>query len=267
VIGATNRRTFLQLTAVSLAGQAASLTSFGRPTEVPSYFPLQDPTLVREMVIVAHGNLGRVKELLAAQPALARAAIDWGYGDWESALGAASHVGHRGIAELLFANGARPSLFSAAMLGQLDVVRAFVAASPGVQRTLGPHSITLLAHARAGGSSAEKVVDYLQQLGDADSLPATVPLDERTRDRCIGIYAFGAAPNDRLIVALNRDVLTVQRPGTAYRLLRYLGNMAFFPVGAEAVRIRFASAGVDSLAETVAVYDPGLIVAATRTTG
>lgn len=31
----------------------------------------------------------------------------------------------------------------AVMLGQLDVVKAFVAARPGVQRTLGPHSIAL----------------------------------------------------------------------------------------------------------------------------
>ncbi len=34
----------------------------------------------------------------------------------------------------LIANGAQPTIFSAAMLGQTDVVRAFVAAQPGVQR-------------------------------------------------------------------------------------------------------------------------------------
>ena len=32
------------------------------------------------------------------------------------------------------------------MLGQLDVVKAAIAASPGVQRVKGPHSITLLRH-------------------------------------------------------------------------------------------------------------------------
>ncbi|HET9832903.1 MAG TPA: hypothetical protein VFP91_14370 [Vicinamibacterales bacterium] len=36
------------------------------------------------------------------------------------------------------ANGARPTIFSAAMLGQLDAVKALVAANPGIQRTKGP---------------------------------------------------------------------------------------------------------------------------------
>ncbi len=102
------------------------------------------------MVAVSHGNVARVKELLAASPALAKAAWDWGYGDWESALGAASHVGNREIAALLLTNGAHPTIFSAAMLGQLDVVKAFIAASPGVQKTYGPHGISLLAHAKNG---------------------------------------------------------------------------------------------------------------------
>jgi len=61
-----------------------------------------------------------------------KAVWDWGFGDWESALGAASHVGNREIAEYLIAHGARPSLFSATMLGHLDVVKAFIAAQPGV---------------------------------------------------------------------------------------------------------------------------------------
>jgi hypothetical protein len=109
------------------------------------------------MVTVAHGNIERVRELVEAQPTLAKAAWDWGFGDWETALGAASHTGGREIAEYLIAKGARPSVFSAAMLGQLDVVKAFVAAQPGVQRILGPHSIPLLAHAKAGGAAAEEV--------------------------------------------------------------------------------------------------------------
>src|SRR5512134_2437591 len=92
----------------------------------PESFPAQDPAVVREMVGVSHGNVGRVRELLAERPALANAAWDWGCGDWESALGAASHVGNREIAGLLLASGARPTLFSAAMLGQLEVVRALV---------------------------------------------------------------------------------------------------------------------------------------------
>jgi hypothetical protein len=100
---------------------------------VDAAFPSHPPALAREIVGASHGNVARVKELVAGRPALARAAWDWGYGDWETALGAASHVGHREIAELLLANGAHPTIFSAAMLGQLEVVKAFIT-GPALRR-------------------------------------------------------------------------------------------------------------------------------------
>ena len=136
---------------------------------VTDSFPAQPVEIVREMVTVAHGDFKRVKELVDGRPSLAKAAIDWGFGDWEDALGAASHVGNREIAEYLIGKGARPTLFSAAMLGQLDTVKAFLAAQPGAQRIAGPHSISLLAHAKAGGQQAEGVYQYLDALGDAGS--------------------------------------------------------------------------------------------------
>ena len=148
------------------------------------------------MVGVSHGNLVRVRELVERQPALARAAVDWGFGDWETALGAASHTGRREIAELLLANGAQPSLFSAAMMGQLDVVRAFVESRPGIQGILGPHSITLLAHARAGGPDAAPVVKYLEGVGGADQRPTTQPLAPADRDAVVGRYQFGPGARD-----------------------------------------------------------------------
>ncbi len=158
-------------------------------------FPTQDPALVREMVGVSHGNLARVKELVERQPALARATYDWGFGDWESALDAASHVGNREIALFLLANGARPTIFSAAMLGQLDVVKAFVAATPGVQRTLGPHGITLLAHATAGRDQARPVLEYLEQLGDANPRLESPPLTDAEIAALSGTYHYGSEPH------------------------------------------------------------------------
>ena len=93
-------------------------------TAVPSAsFPAHEPDLVKEIVSVSHGNLARVKELVSARPALARASWDWGYGDWETPIDAASHVGNRPIAEYLIANGARPTIYTAAMMGQLDIVK------------------------------------------------------------------------------------------------------------------------------------------------
>ncbi|MFN8443902.1 MAG: hypothetical protein U0175_24190 [Caldilineaceae bacterium] len=97
-----------------------------------------DSALVQQFVANSHGNFERVKELLAQEPALVNAAWDWGGGDWESGLGAASHVGRRDIAEYLLAHGARIDIFAATMLGELAVVKALVAAFPGSPKCLGP---------------------------------------------------------------------------------------------------------------------------------
>ena len=65
------------------------------------------------MVTVAHGQVARVKELVGRHQTLAKATYDWGFGDWESALGAASHVGNREIAEFLSGErGPAVNLFS-----------------------------------------------------------------------------------------------------------------------------------------------------------
>src|SRR5829696_5937518 len=155
-------------------------------------FPALDPALVREAVGVSHRDLKRVQELVERQPALARASIDWGFGDWEACIDAASHVGNKPIAEFLIANGARPTIFSAAMMGQLDVVKAFIAARPGVQKNLGPHGLTLMWHAQRGGPDAAAVVQYLTSLGDADIPPATSPLATADRDLLVGKYTYGS---------------------------------------------------------------------------
>ena len=118
--------------------------------------------LVQEFVGNAHGNLDRVKELLAQEPALVNACWDWGGGDWETGLGAAAHTGRRDIAEHLLANGARFDLFTAAMLGQLDLVKAILSAQPRLRHTPGAHGIPLLQHAKIG--NAQNVVEYLEAL-------------------------------------------------------------------------------------------------------
>src|SRR5215813_13200577 len=111
-------------------------------------------TLVREMVVQAHGDLARVTELLEGEPRLVNAAWDWGGGDWETPLGAAAHMGRADIATYLLERGARLDLFAAAMLGKLEVVRATIEAFPTARQVAGPHGIPLLAHAKAGGEQA-----------------------------------------------------------------------------------------------------------------
>lgn len=223
---------------------------------VPDSFPTQPPEVVREMVTVAHGNFKRVRELVDARPSLAKAGWDWGFGDWETALGAASHTGRREIAEYLMEHGARPTLFSAAMLGQLEVVKAFVAAQPGVQRIPGPHSIPLLAHARAGGPQAEPVLRYLESLGDAGA-PAGPAISADRLEALTGTYVFGDGPKDRIEISVERGSLQLNRVGGDKRGLIPVGDMEFHPMGAAAVRVRFDGNGLK-------IYDPELVLTARR---
>jgi hypothetical protein len=121
-----------------------------------------DKELVAEFVLKSHGDLGVVKQLVEREPAIVNAAWDWGGGDWETGLGAAAHVGRRDIAEYLLEHGARKDVFAAAMLGEVDVVRAMLEAQPGLRDARGPHGIPLSAHAEAGGEQARDVLDLLQ---------------------------------------------------------------------------------------------------------
>ena len=113
---------------------------------------------VQAFVGNAHGDLDAVRAALTADQTLANAAWDWGDGDWESALGAAAHMGRRDIAELLLEHGARMDVFAAAMLDEVEIVRLMLAIQPEPK---GPHGIPLRAHAEAG--NAQRV---LQLLGD-----------------------------------------------------------------------------------------------------
>lgn len=126
--------------------------------------PVIEASLVQDFVGNAHGDLNRVQELLAQEPALINACWDWGGGDFETALGAASHMGRRDIACFLLDQGARLDLFAATMLGELEIVKAALTAFPEALHTPGPHGISLIAHAKAGGDEAKKVLDYLEAL-------------------------------------------------------------------------------------------------------
>lgn len=149
----TRRVSFLLAPAALLIGQEKKKLDKGPPLEA---------ALVKEFVGAAHGKLDRTKEMLAERPALLNATWDWGGGDFETGLGGAAHMGNREIALYLIGQGARTDIFSAAMLGQLDVVKALVKAFPGIEKSLGPHKIPLLAHAKRGG--AEEVAAYLEAI-------------------------------------------------------------------------------------------------------
>src|SRR5579863_3388200 len=263
------RRSLLQFAGLAVSAPAWSFASTAdrgsaggdaEKSPLGSTFPTQAPELVQEMVRVSHFDLKRVQQLVEAQPSLARAAWDWGFGDWETALGAASHMGNRPIAGYLISKGARPSLFSSAMLGHLDVVKAFVAAQPGVQRIRGPHSISLLAHAQAGGDAARPVFEYLQSLGDAGA-DTPAPLLQKDIDAIVGEYPFGAGANDCVDVKAEKNNLMWTRRGTMGRPLFHLGDRVFYPWGAAAVRIGFSQQGSTT---KMSVHDPDIVLTAVR---
>lgn len=218
-------------------------------------YPRQDQELVSEVVGASHFDRQRVEVLVKAYPELVNASWDWGFGDWESALGAASHTGQRAIAELLLDRGARMDIFAAAMLGYTNIVQAFVTAQPGIQRRLGPHGIPLLAHAQAGGKPAVDTVAYLESLGDAGiGLKAAALPDER-KPRYLGDFV-SRRTGLKLTCRLNKagklvvDVHSGEFQ-TNNRLIVYLGDDEFYTAGVLSVRLRFAFANGKATAVTI----------------
>ena len=147
----------------SPSGPAPSATADNVP-DFPEHDPQFDRTRVKRFVIAGHCNLPAVKAMLAEEPNLINGAIDWGNGDFETALGGASHMGRRDIAEYLLEHNARMDIFAATMLGRLDIVTAAVAAFPNIVHVPGPHGIPLIVHAEKGGPAAKAVLEFLQPL-------------------------------------------------------------------------------------------------------
>jgi hypothetical protein len=183
-----SRRSFFNLTAgvaltavpaFTLAQQqgekAAAPTQIPHPEEAPFTRDYAAPgfnpkwkkqqlnrLMVQDFVIYAHMDLDMVKMLLAKEPRLIAAHMDWGGGDWESGLGGASHMGNKDIVNYLLEKGARIDIFCAAMMGQLEVVKSFLKLQPNLIDSYGPHGMNLHFHAQQG--KATEVYDYLQSI-------------------------------------------------------------------------------------------------------
>lgn len=135
------------------------------PMAKPQKGPPLDKELVKEFVTVAHKDFDKVKSMLQVNPDLLNASHTWKDWDWEDAVGAAGHMGFRDMALYLLEQGARPTICVAAMLGNLEVVKTFITAFPQMKYSVGPHNISLLDHARAGGEEAKPVIEYLASVG------------------------------------------------------------------------------------------------------
>lgn len=131
-----------------------------------------DSELIREFVIAGHGNLARVKEMLAEHPELLNAAYPWSQTDRETAIIAAGQVGNVAVAEYLLAKGAPLSICTAAMLGRQRDVEQFLGISSESIRELGAHGIPLLAHAALSGN--RELVQMLVERGATDGMSSAL---------------------------------------------------------------------------------------------
>src|SRR5688572_17075348 len=205
------RRRFIRGSAFGLIGitafgnlSAQNTVEIGKAENADSLFyryPGINDAMSSGVVGASHGNFDKVKELVGQRPELAGASWDWGFGDWETALGAASHVGRRDIAEFLISNGARPDIFTFTMLGMLKSVQEIIETVPGVQSHTGPHGITLLQHAKnrleakdisaTDRENVNKVISYLEGLGNADMKPRNLGMTDDEKKKFFGEYRFG----------------------------------------------------------------------------
>jgi hypothetical protein len=161
-----NRKNFIRHSVSSAAGILLVPAIFSNPYESGLLHPQPpDPELVKQFVGAAHKDMERVKLMLQESPDLLNSVNNLGGWDWEDAIGAAGHVGIPDLALYLLEKGARPTICVAAMLGKTDVVKAYITAFPQMKDAVGPHKISLVRHAKAGGENAREVLDYLRSLG------------------------------------------------------------------------------------------------------
>ncbi|MDU8886287.1 hypothetical protein RXV94_08950 [Yeosuana sp. MJ-SS3] len=149
----------------SLLIPTVPLYSFNKIQEDPQL----DKALVQEFVGKSHSNPDRVKELLAEHPTLLNAAHDWKHGDFETGLGAASHVGNKELVQYFLDQGAQANIFTAALFGRMDIIKPMLDFSPSILHSKGPHGFTLLHHAERGGNESLEVKEYLLTLGLKES--------------------------------------------------------------------------------------------------
>lgn len=127
--------------------------------------------MAQDFVIFAHSDLAMTKKLLEREPGLLNATLDWGDGDWETALGGASHMGRRDIVEYLLGNGARLDIFCATMMGMLESVKAMLTLEPKLIDAKGPHGFGIHFHAQVGQENSKLVLDYLQSVKEVELRP------------------------------------------------------------------------------------------------
>lgn len=140
------RKTFLQKGLLGAGLLFAGYTGFTQD-RTSENFSLEE---VQEFVFAAHKDFEKVKKILTEKPLILNCANQAKRGDFETAMGGASHMGRRDIADLLVERGARLDIFNHCFLGHIDLVKSMIKTSPHYLNAYGPHGFTLLHHAKVG---------------------------------------------------------------------------------------------------------------------
>lgn len=158
-----NRKKFL----TNSAGGVAALMINPFQTIAKPYAEIEPYKLetVKAFVGAGHGKLDVVKQMLEEYPNLLYCRYDWGSGDFEEAIEGAGHVGNKEIAQYLIEKGARPNIYVLTMLGETSIVKAILERYPSLLNGKGPHGLSLLHHAKAGGESSKELYSYFEEKG------------------------------------------------------------------------------------------------------
>lgn len=269
------KSSILGLLSASIPNIVYAKNSTANPTQIlndtapHNRYPAIQLEIASEVVGLSHFNLEKLKLIIDPRPELAKSEWDWGFGDWESAIGAASHVGRKDIADYLISRGAMPTIFSFAMLGEYETVKTMIHAYPGIQKNFGPHGISLLQHAETSLETegtdkrkARQLVNYLKDLGDAGG-EKYLDMEVSEKAKYLGDYKYGPGVNDGFTIKLNmRKLLALGSIGKSGGSLLQLTDNEFTYQGTPSVKVKFLVQNNKVISLTV--HEPGLTLTAIK---
>ena len=110
---------------------------------------------INEFVKAAHGDLAKMRDIIANHPSVLETTASWK----ETALEAAAHSANKEIVEFLLSRGVQPDIFSAIVLEQAYTVATYLHRNPELARATGAHGIPILFFAAAVGN--ERIAEML----------------------------------------------------------------------------------------------------------
>jgi len=152
----------------ALAGGSLIFSSQFNHNIDSSLFKAQE---IDEFVGAAHSDLEETKRIIEADPLILNCTSQIAKGDFETAIGGASHMGRQDIADILVSHGARLDIFNLTFLGFTDFVKNLLEKYPNLLTSYGPHGFTLLHHARVGEHT--EFADWLQARGLTETSSVT----------------------------------------------------------------------------------------------